>query len=599
MGGGHLNLPAYLVPHETTEAAHVYGELSYDPESKSWVIDGEPAVVELAKRLFPGSTGLGRGRARFLDNRRTNGDLNWLLLRYPLRIVDPDRWEKARGGAVKHVLDRLEILRNPRKASPGWRFNGTLLPFQEEGLSFLLTNRRSLLADEMGLGKSIQATALISAEDLFPALVVAPSNILRQWQRVLRTFLRPRPAPQMTLIEDPGHEVPTHIIKGLRPYELPEVDIYLVHYGLLRGWRDHLPGFGFKAVIFDEIQELRHTGTAKYSAASLIAEAVESVVGLSGTPIYNHGAEIWNVLNILEYHGLGDYDSFTREWCEGYGSDVVKDPVLLGDHLKREGLLLRRTKGEVMPDLPPKRRVVQEIDTDTGLFNELIKGAVAIADRLSGIADNSERRRLEWEIVGAARQATGIAKAPFAAGFVRMLLEADENEKILLFAWHHEVFRIYMEELKEYNPVRITGLETSNQKDEAVAKFAKGETRLAVLSLRTTAGLDNLQSARIAVFGELDFSPAIHSQAEDRMHRIGQKDSVLAYYLVASEGSDEAIQEALGLKVSQFVGIVGDQAETEVDRMMAQAATSSYIAKVVENLRARAATGHTRDTEAS
>jgi SNF2 family DNA or RNA helicase len=102
--------------------------------------------------------------------------------------------------------------------------------------------------------------------------------------------------------------------------------------------------------------------------------------------------------------------------------------------------------------------------------------------------------------------------------------------------------------------------------------------------LRAGAGL-NLQKANCVVFGELDWSPAVHSQCEDRAHRIGQDDSVLCYYLVAEEGTDETIQEFLGLKVSQFVGIMGDKAETEEDKMLAQAKATEHMNKIVEKLK--------------
>ncbi len=85
-----------------------------------------------------------------------------------------------------------------------------------------------------------------------------------------------------------------------------------------------------------------------------------------------------------------------------------------------------------------------------------------------------------------------------------------------------------------------------------------GRTDLCCISLRAASGL-NLQRATCVVFGELDWSPAVHSQAEDRAHRIGQKDSLLCYYLVSPEGSDADIQEALGLKVSQFLGLMGEK----------------------------------------
>ena len=134
---------------------------------------------------------------------------------------------------------------------------------------------------------------------------------------------------------------------------------------------------GFRTVIFDEMQELRHAGTEKYSAASLVSSAAENVIGLSGTPIYNHGGEIWNVINVLDFHFLGDWESFSREWCYGYGSNIVAKPDLLGSYLKREGLMLRRVKGDVLSELPPKRRLVIEIDSDDKVYRELMKGAFA------------------------------------------------------------------------------------------------------------------------------------------------------------------------------------------------------------------------------
>lgn len=145
----------------------------------------------------------------------------------------------------------------------------------------------------------------------------------------------------------------------MTPTELPEADIYILHYLLLRGWKQTLPQLDFKCVIFDEVQELRHTGTEKYSAASLLSDSCERVVGLSGTPIYNKGGEIWNVINVLDFHFLGDWESFSREWCGGYGTQVVLKPDVLGAYLKREGMMLRRTKEQVLTELPPKRRLVQ------------------------------------------------------------------------------------------------------------------------------------------------------------------------------------------------------------------------------------------------
>lgn len=537
-------IPAYL--RDPYESGYTYGELSYNRRSKCWTIKGEPCVTELAKRMFPGCEGRGRGVARFTAHRRIIGELNWLMLRYPLRIREGDRprWEQALEEARAYALSREQRLTQPLSASPPPdSFAGELMPFQREGLGFLLSSRRALLADEMGLGKTVQALAFLASLAAFPALVVAPPHLVRNWQSEAQRFLRL------------SGGVRVHVFKGLTPYAPPPADLYVIHYLLLRGWKRQLPQMGFQAVIFDEMQELRHGGTEKYSAASLLADSVENVIGLSGTPIYNAGGEIWNVINILDYHCLGDWESFTREWCYGYASNIVAKPELLGEHLRREGLMLRRLKGQVLSQLPPKRRLVQQIDWNDQVYRALMRPVAAQLEKLAAAQGESARAIIEDSICQTQRQATGVAKAPYVCAFVRALLEG--GEQVLLFAHHHQVMDIYKQELKPFKPRFITGRENDRQKAEAVSAFMEGKTSLCCISLRSASGL-NLQRATCVVFGELDWSPAVHAQAEDRAHRIGQRDSLLCYYLVSPRGSDQAMQEALGLKVSQFVSLMGD-----------------------------------------
>ncbi len=587
------DVPDYLW-EPSAAPAHIYGVLSYDTRSDEWIIKGEPCVVQLAKRLFPGSAGRGSGEATFHANPRTLGDLNWLMLRYPLRVAPEWRaaWEAARDKAVRHVVGRLELLRLPQEATPSpLRFKGELLPFQREGLAFLLHNHRTLLADEMGLGKTVQALAFLAETRAWPALLVVPPHLITNWCREIERFLvLPEPATQPGISPDLARSV--HVIHGLTPYELPPASVYVVHYLLLRGWRQVLPEMGFQAVVFDEVQELRHTGTEKYSAASVLAERAPAVIGLSGTPIHNRGGEIWPVTNILDMHCLGDQDSFSREWCWGYGRQEVRDPELLGDHLRREGLMLRRTKAMVLKELPPKRRVVQMVDLDQGMYDSLIEPAVAKARMIGALKDVLERGRLTREVVEHTRRATGIAKAAHVAAFVRMLLEA--GERVLLFAYHHTVMDAYRDALADHKVGFVTGRETPGEKDQAVWRFKSGRTSVLCLSLRTSAGL-NLQEASCVVFGELDWSPAVHSQCEDRAHRIGQRDSILCYYLVAADGTDPEIQDALGLKVSQFVGLMGDRPETEEDRILAGRAATEHMRRVVERLKGTKLRCHEED----
>jgi hypothetical protein len=134
---------------------------------------------------------------------------------------------------------------------------------------------------------------------------------------------------------------------------------------------------------------------------------------------------------------------------------------------------------------------------------------------------------------------------------------------------------------------RITGKENAGEKDESIRAFAAGEVPVVLLSLRAAAGLDGLQGrGTCVVFAELDWSPAVHSQCEDRLHRIGvEAESLLCYYLVSSTSYDATVQSVLGLKVGQFVGIMGDAGDTAADREVAEGAAKKHLDGIIERLK--------------
>jgi hypothetical protein len=229
-------MPAYL--ERVGPANHYYGTLQYEASTNSWIIKGEAFVCQMAKKLFPGCDGKGRRLARFYSNKRTVGDLNWLMLRYPLKIKDTERWEKAFQEALDYAVKRELINRYPVKEVPDSAyFSGELMEFQKEGLGFLLHNNRSLLADEMGLGKTVQALAFIARTKSFPSLIVVPPHLMANWRNEIHRFLK--------IPSDGGADsgVIVHVISGLQPYHLPPADIYIIHYLLLRGWKHVLPSW--------------------------------------------------------------------------------------------------------------------------------------------------------------------------------------------------------------------------------------------------------------------------------------------------------------------------------------------------------------------
>jgi SWI/SNF-related matrix-associated actin-dependent regulator of chromatin subfamily A-like protein 1 len=577
-------LPPYLLigAHQAPPLATL--SKTTGPFGDHWVIKGDPQVVSMAKRLFPAAEGRGAGIAKFPMHQRLFGDLIWFMQRFPIEIDADARaaFEGDYANACAFVLKRQDIVLHPQSRLPDELFLGVLRTFQQEGLDWVMTNRRTLLADDMGLGKTVTACAVLATEPAWPALVTPPPHLIRHWRSFVSRFMKVA-NEQLGPLFSEGLKI--HVIEGTnrKREPLPFAHIYLCHYLLLRHWRHQLLDAGVQRVVFDECQDLRHAGTEKYSAASAISQSADIVLGLSGTPIYGRGGEIWNVLNAIDYHCLGDWDTFTREWCNGYGKDVVKDPDLLGACLKREGLMLRRTKGEVAGELPKKERIVVSIDSDEGLFSKLVATAVQLAKQAQGTKDHLERGRLQREAIEQTRRATGVAKAASVAAFVRSMMEA--GEPTVVFAHHHDVVDILVDELKEFSPVLITGRQNGNEKWEAQEAFRAGKSKLCIVGLRATTGIDGLQEvARVVVFAELDWSPAVHSQGEDRLHRDGQKNPVLCYYPVVDNGTDPEILELLGLKIAQFIGLMGDTPDTEEDRDIAQTVTRDHMRRVLAKL---------------
>ncbi|HAR45577.1 MAG TPA: helicase SNF2, partial [Nitrospiraceae bacterium] len=285
---------------------------------------------------------------------------------------------------------------------------------------------------------------------------------------------------------------------------------------------------------------------------------------------------------------LGTRDEFVREWCTGtYGDEKkIADPRAFGEYLRREGLMIRRTRSDVGRELPPLTKVPQFVDSDRRALDRIKGSAVELAKTILAAQQNYKGEKMlaaeEFNVL--MRQATGIAKAPYVAEFVRLLLEGGEK-KIVLYGWHREVYGIWLQLLKDYNPRLYTGTESPKQKDEAKKAFIEEDCRLLIVSLRAGAGMDGLQRVcRTVVVGELDWSPGVHEQNIGRVYRDEQEDPVMAYFLISEEGSDPIIADVLGIKRGQIEGVRDPNAELieklETDTGNVKRLAEAYLKRV-------------------
>ena len=518
-----------------------FGTIEFDKDK--WVIHAEPHVNMRLKDLFRKINKSRTDEITISHSDLTCKDIAWFMERYPLAISETDG-KVLRSGVTSYDTQQadLESILLPNYKPRPVDLKLPLRNYQSIAVDLLIKRKRLLCGDDLGLGKTVVALGGIKASGALPALIVCQSHLPRQWKEQIEKFL----------------DLRVHIVKSRRMYSLPEADIYIMGYSKLMGWNDIFRKGFFKFVAFDEIQEMRISGSEKYRSGSIAAERAEYVLGLSATPIYNYGGEIYSVMNLLSEGCLGNWQEFVREWCvHGFYSDNkvrVKEPAALGAFLRENYLFLRRTRKDVGKELQEVNRIVHEVE-----YNEEYaeRAKVELKEIAARVLTGSfvERGQAARQLDAQAREMTGVAKAKGVSDYVKLLLEA--GEKVLLVGWHRRVYEIWLQELADYNPVMYTGSETPAAKDKAKKAFVSGESSLMVMSLRSGVGLDGLQEVcNTVVFGELDWSPGVHEQVKGRLNRDGQQEQVMAIFLTTPNGTDPLMVDVLGLKSSQAHGIV-------------------------------------------
>lgn len=520
-----------------------------------WQIAADPDVMIRIKRAIPGVK-TSRADALLVSDTEANGrELEWLMQRWTFDMSQRDR---------SHLDDQANADRKRERTVAGVMTGGERLPrggdwltsahplreYQQVAVDLIRATGSTLIVDELGLGKTLVGLALLEDPEARPALAVTLTGWLgQQWLNEVKKFY-----PQLR-----GTEIKT--TKAVE--EFPRLwgrdgrfgyDLIVMNYAKIKDWRHHLAGT-VRTVIFDEAQELRRADSQKYDAATHIAEQANIAVGLSATPVFNYGGEIFSVMNALRNGCLGTREEFIREWA-GYGSlgetnngkVRIQNPEALRSHLTARGLFLRRTREDVGIELPSIETVEQFVPSDPETLNRLSGNAIELARLiLAHDSTNTEKftaaRDLNWQV----RRETGMAKAPFVADFVKLLLSSEE--KVVLFGWHRDVYSIWMERLRDFNPVMYTGSETPAAKAESIHRFLNEDSRVLIMSLRSGAGIDGLQKVcSTIVFGELDWSPGVHRQAIGRLGRPGQTRPVIAYFCNAEEGSDPVMLDTINIK---------------------------------------------------
>ena len=433
-----------------------------------------------------------------------------------------------------------------------------LLPYQRAGVAYASNARRTFIADEMGLGKTLQAIATLehAGDDAYPAVVVCPATLVLNWKAEYNRWL---PHIRVAVVKD-RKEFPS------------DYDVVVIGYSNIKHWEKQL--LDHKSFVFDESHYCKSPQAQRTKSAVKIARSAPKsgiILCLTGTPVTNRPAEYASQLNILgKLDKFGGEWGFYRRYCGAFKDkwgqwhlDGHSNLDELNDTL-RSTCYIRRTKEQVLSDLPPVVHDPVLVDgtaagmkeyrkAETDIVEYLMQRAKDIAKEL-GLNPNSAAvvAKIKAESnqhlvrLSVLRRLSAKAKMPAIKEWVESRVA--EGRKVVIAAHHRDV----VDELAlAFGNLRIQGGMDINEIEAQKHKFMTlpcEEAPVIVLSIQAAKTGHNLQVAQDVLFVELPWTPADIDQTYSRCHRLGQKSSVTATYLLCDGTIDEDIYSLIERK---------------------------------------------------
>ena len=435
----------------------------------------------------------------------------------------------------------------------GLDLGGELHPFQRAGVRYALERRRTFIADEQGLGKTVQALATLEKDGAFPAIVLCPASMKLTWERESRHWL---PNRSVAVLEGRADETWTP--------KAEDAEILVLNYDILEAHVDKLLERPPRALVFDESHYLKNPQAQRTKAALELAAALPEHglrLALTGTPVLNRPEELVTQLRVLDrLKEFGSGARLARRFRSAASDDRLHWNL-------RAHCYVRRTKEQVLPQLPAKRH-----DTVPMLLSNEQEYRLAEKDVVSWLHTLPlDLRTLDAKVAAALRaeqlvrlnslrQLAARGKLPTALAWISDFLAS--GEPLVVFAEHIEIQQALLGRFPA--AAHILGSDSSVKRQHAVDSFQSEDgPQLIVCSLRAASQGITLTRASNVAFLELDWTPARHDQAEDRLHRIGQDSAVTAWYLLAPETIDEEMSAVLERKRTTIDAVTDGQVRDE------------------------------------
>ncbi len=444
-----------------------------------------------------------------------------------------------------------------------------LRPYQKSGFDFLCHLSRhklgGILADDMGLGKTLQTLVWLSwlkasHTPSRPALVICPASVVHNWRREANRF-----TPSLSvLVLESGAE--RHNLRR----QIPEHDLIVTNYALLRRDLEALQKFSFGVIILDEAQFIKNPDAQITQSVKQLQAGQR--IALTGTPLENRLLDLWSIVDFIQPGYLGGQQKF-REKYEPRGETAGDEQRIARRRLsaKLRPLLLRRIKKEVARDLPD--RIEERRDCALSEAQRKLYLAELRRSREQVMTSVAERGvgKSTMHVLAALTRLRQICCHPqlvgndSASGKTETLFElleplTAENQKVLLFSQFVQMLKILEKECAARGiPTHILTGETKDR--QLVTQEFQNDERgpVFLLSLRAAGTGLNLTTASYVILYDPWWNPAVEAQAIDRSHRIGQTETVNAYRLIAPGTVEEKIWELQQRKAQTIADVLGEQ----------------------------------------
>ena len=421
-----------------------------------------------------------------------------------------------------------------------------LREYQEEGFKWMSRLAKwgvgACLADDMGLGKTVQTLALLlERAKLGPVLVCAPTSVSNNWESEIRKFA---PTLKPYFYRESGR---AELLERAGPF-----DVVIASYGLLQQDGEQFIEKHWATIVLDEAQAIKNINAKRTKIAHKLNADLKVIT--TGTPIENHLGELWSLFRFLNPGLLGTQQQFMQHFITPIERDGDQDARL---HLKKliQPFILRRTKTQVLDELPPKTEITVEIplsEPERALYEAVRSSAVENLNKqpdqqtggnhLKVLAAITKLRLASCHPKLVMEDSTlSSSKLDRFGQLVEELLE--NNHKALVFSQFVKYLSIIRQYLDERG-IKYQYLDGSTpvaKRKERVDAFQEGEGELFLISLKAGGSGLNLTAADYVIHMDPWWNPAVENQASDRAHRIGQTRPVTIYRLVAENTIEQKI----------------------------------------------------------